>query len=285
MPELPEVETMVRGIRSACENSTLQRFLECPCDCRPLKISPAFGEFAEQVQGRTVKTVFRRAKRIVFKLASERENGCKFIVFEPRMTGLALISDPPDVGHLRYRFVLKSSDQESSIYLWDRRGLGTLRLFDESQYEFALGPTFLGPDALDISPPQLVERLRKTNRAVKVALLDQKLVSGIGNLYAAEILHEARIHPAASASSLSRVRVKRIHTAMNRILREAIEYEGSTLNDGTYRNALNKDGSYQNKHQVYAKTGQTCRSCHRSKIVRIVQAQRATFFCRRCQSR
>lgn len=283
MPELPEVETMVRGIRSVMEQSVITRFLQCPCDCQPLPISPAFEEFSKRIQGRQIEKVWRRAKRIVIELASSRSNPTEFIVFEPRMTGLALVADPPDVEHLRFEFQLKSASGKSSVFFWDRRGLGTLSLLTEQEFAERLGPNQLGPDALEISSNELFQRLRQTSRQVKVSLLDQKLVAGVGNLYASEILHEAGVHPETISQKISRPRVERIHTAMHRILNEAILYEGSTLNDGTYRNALNKDGSYQNKHRVYAKTGEPCQTCGLVPITRIVQAQRATFFCRKCQ--
>jgi formamidopyrimidine-DNA glycosylase len=127
--------------------------------------------------------------------------------------------------------------------------------------------------------------LSRTRREIKVALLDQTLVAGIGNLYASEILHLAGIHPRAAAGRLNRRCVARLHEATLAVLTTAIRYEGSTLNDGTYRNALSRNGSYQNEHRVYAREGETCPSCGRSAVRRIVQAQRSTFFCPTCQRR
>jgi formamidopyrimidine-DNA glycosylase len=118
---------------------------------------------------------------------------------------------------------------------------------------------------------------------VKVALLDQRAVAGVGNLYASEILHLARIHPARPCDELARRHWNAIAAAAREVLETAIRYEGSTLSDGTYRNALNKEGGYQNEHRVYAKAGEPCPRCRRGVIERIVQAQRSTFFCPRCQ--
>ena len=114
-------------------------------------------------------------------------------------------------------------------------------------------------------------------------MLDQKKVAGIGNLYASEILHLSRIDPETRSRDLSPRQVRRMAVAVKEVLLDAIEHEGSTLSDGTYRNALNKAGGYQNAHRVYDREGDLCPTCHRSEIVRIVQAQRSTFFCRRCQ--
>jgi formamidopyrimidine-DNA glycosylase len=110
-------------------------------------------------------------------------------------------------------------------------------------------------------------------------------VAGIGNLYASEILHLAQIHPSKRCDLLSAEQWDAIHGRMLEVLHEAIRHEGSTLSDGTYRNALNQSGGYQNQHRVYDRAGEPCRQCRSAAIVRIVQAQRATFYCPVCQSK
>jgi formamidopyrimidine-DNA glycosylase len=199
------------------------------------------------------------------------------------MTGLMLVSDPPDEEHLRLEWVVSRQRRRQSVWFWDRRGLGTVRLLTPEEQQQTLGPARLGPDALEMTGDDWFSRLRAVRRPVKVALLDQKLVAGIGNLYASEILHRAGIHPGTFSDTLSRAHVMRLHAATQEILLTAIEHEGSTLGDGTYRNVLNQDGSYQNQHRVYAKAGAACPTCSRGTILRIVQAQRSTFFCPRCQ--
>src|SRR5262249_34877478 len=119
-------------------------------------------------------------------------------------------------------------------------------------------------------------------RPVKVALLDQKAVAGIGNLYASEILHLAAIHPARPCHRLRGGEWQRVHACMRQVLETAIRYEGSTLADGPYRNALNKEGGCQNHPRVYDRADKPCRKCGHE-IVRVVQAQRSTFFCPSCQ--
>jgi len=278
MPELPEVETMVRGIRPTFENARILKVALAECRCRPILMQPEFSIIQEICEGRQIKQVRRRAKRIVIEL----DNSFSFVI-EPRMTGLMVLNHPPSQAHLRFEWVLSRGQSQQSVWFWDRRGLGTLRLLSAEQLAEQLGPARLGPDALEMTLANWRSSLAGTDRAVKVALLDQKLVAGIGNLYASEILHRAGIHPAAIASSISKVRLQRLHAATQEILQEAIQYEGSTLGDGTYRNALNHDGGYQNKHRVYAKAGQACPRCQRGVVERIVQAQRSTFFCPRCQ--
>jgi formamidopyrimidine-DNA glycosylase len=161
--------------------------------------------------------------------------------------------------------------------------LGTVRLYASPEWERMSAGGRLGPDALTLTPADWAALCRKTRRAVKVALLDQKLVAGIGNLYASEILHVAAIHPTRPAESLTLREIRKLQAATTSVLEEAIRYEGSTLGDGTYRNALNQSGSYQNVHRVYQKHGLPCQRCRRSVIERSVQAQRSTFFCPRCQ--
>lgn len=291
MPELPEVETMVRGIASAVEGRRIESLVLTPCRCKPLDCQPAFPSIARKVRGLTVSRVLRRAKRIVFELhdansssrASSTSGSQSYLVIEPRMTGLMLLADPPDVEHLRLEWRLAKGRRKSRLWYWDRRGLGTVRLFTNEQFHEALGPAKLGPDALEMTAADWRDRLAATSRAIKVVLLDQRVSAGIGNLYASEILHLSRIHPETPSDSLSSGDIKRMQQAVIAVLETAIRYEGSTLGDGTYRNALNKAGGYQNEHQVYSRAGERCLACKRETIVRIVQAQRSTFFCPRCQ--
>ncbi len=279
MPELPEVETMVRGIRPHVAGRRIEDVRRPRCTCRPIAMRPEIRTLRARCRGRTIEAVERLAKRVLLRLDSG-----DVLAIEPRMTGLMLLSDPPDRGHLRLEWRLNGDGEHRSLWFWDRRGLGTVTLYTADEFRERLESGRIGPDALGLSDQQWRLALTRTSRPIKVALLDQKLVAGIGNLYASEILHEARIHPARPADSLSRGEIVRVRAATQRILAEAIQYEGSTLGDGTYRNALNQSGGYQNAHRVYAKAGERCPRCRRGVIERIVQAQRSTFYCERCQS-
>ncbi|MDB5390210.1 MAG: mutM 1 [Planctomycetaceae bacterium] len=278
MPELPEVETMVRGIRPFVEGRTIRDLIECPCPCKPLNYRPQFSEIEARVKGQGIKAVRRRAKRAILEL----ENG-DALVIEPRMTGLLLLSDPPDPGHLRLEWKLSGKRQFNSLWFWDRRGLGTVTLYENNEYQALIAEGYLGRDALEMLAADWSERVEKSRRAIKVLLLDQSVAAGIGNLYASEILHVSRIHPETPANILSRVQIKRLAEAVKDILETAILHEGSTLSDGTYRNALNQSGGYQNAHKVYDRAGETCLTCGVGVIERIVQTQRSTFFCAKCQ--
>ncbi len=277
MPELPEVETMRRGIVGIV-GSRIDHVERVACRRRPIAIAPRIDSFRRRAIGRVVREVGRVGKRVVVHLDSGDA-----IVLEPRMTGLVLVADPPTRDHLRFRCALSGNGARELLY-WDRRGLGSVRLFSAKELEAAFGRDKLGPDALAMTGKLFRDQLGVSQRAVKVALLDQRAVAGIGNLYASEILHLAGIHPGRRCSRITRAQWQAIAEATRAVLEEAIRYEGSTLGDGTYRNALNQVGGYQNYHRVYDKAGRACPRCgDGSPIVRIVQAQRSTFYCRACQ--
>jgi len=276
MPELPEVETMRRGIQPivGCRIRSVSR---TPCERRPIQITPAIELIHQRVRGKTIASIGRRGKRVLIQLDDQQT-----IVIEPRMTGLVLLVAPPTTEHLRLRISLAGGSSNELLF-WDRRGLGTVRLLSAEEASQWLGEARIGRDALEITTEQLREQLASSRRAIKVALLDQKHVAGIGNLYAAEILHLAGVDPRTRCDRLTKPQWQRIHGATLTVLNDAILHEGSTLSDGTYRNALNQDGGYQNQHRVYDREGQPCGKCSVGTIRRIVQAQRSTFFCPVCQ--
>ena len=281
MPELPEVETMRRGIEPVLGSRI--------CDLRrprsrfqPIKITPRISDFRRRVVGRKIVAVGRVGKRVVVQLDGEAPDGDDRIVFEPRMSGLVLLTNPPDEEHLRLIFDL-SGRRARQLLFWNKRGLGVVRLVSPRLFNRQYGPEKLGPDALEISPETLRLRLATSRRAIKVALLDQRALAGIGNLYASEILHRIRVHPEVPCNELSRAAWRKLHAAMREVLEEAIRHQGSTLRDGTYRIARNRPGGYQILHRVYQRAGEPCLQCGKADIVRLVQAQRSTFFCPVCQ--
>lgn len=275
MPELPEVETMKRGISAVvgCRIGAVER---PACRLRPIEISPRVTSFRRHAVGKAIISLGRIGKRVLVHLDSGYA-----IVFEPRMTGLILLVSPPDLDHLRFRLVLTGGDAEELLF-WDRRGLGSVRLVSPTEMEQRFGPEQVGPDALTLTGKLLKSQIGDSRRAIKVALLDQRAVAGIGNLYASEILHLAEIHPARRCDQLARVQWERLAECTLEVLEMAIRHEGSTLSDGTYRNALNESGSYQNHHRVYDRADMPCLRCQ-TLVVRFVQAQRSTFYCPTCQ--
>lgn len=293
MPELPEVETMCRGIRSI-EGLQVMGFTMCECRLKPISIQPEASVIAASLVGSKVHKVSRLGKRVLVWFSGNR-----VLVIEPRMTGIVMLEDPPNQTHLRLEFRLVRGDAqvgltsknptlpmlgEQKLLFWDRRGLGTVSLMSAEELEQQLVQR-LGPDALQMTPALYVENFGTSRREIKVALLDQKLVAGIGNIYAAEILFMAGVDPRSRCDRLTSKQWYRISEATHGILNQAILHEGSTLSDGTYRNAINGEGSYQQCHRVYDREGLACLRCESGTVHRIVQAQRSTFFCPTCQKK
>lgn len=267
---------MRRGVEPVV-GAKIAAFERLPCPRKPIALTPGVAAFRRRVEGARVARTARAGKRVVLWL--DRGDA---IIFEPRMTGLLLIDEPIDPLYARVLFRFRGGGAKELVY-WDRRGLGNVRLLSEREFEQTFGLDALGPDALEMTAELYAERLGRSPRAVKAALLDQRAVAGIGNLYASEILHLAGVHPERACRELKPKQWQTIAAAALEVLELAIRYEGSTLSDGTYRNALNKSGGYQNEHRVYAKAGKPCPRCKKGTIERIVQTQRSTFFCRRCQ--
>lgn len=275
MPELPEVETMRRGLLPVLGRRVVDaEKLACPR--KPIRITPRIDRLRARMVGETVTELGRVGKRVVVVLSSGDR-----LVIEPRMTGLVLLADSPDPLYLRLRVQLAGRGPEA-FYYWDRRGLGGVRLFSEAEFASEFNATKIGPDALVMTADLYRSRLSHSKRAIKVALLDQKIVAGIGNLYAAEMLWLTGIHPEKRCDRITRQEWQRLADAGVEVLEDAIRHEGSTLGDGTYRNSLNQEGGYQNLHRVYGRAGQPCPRCG-DPILRVVQAQRSTFYCRGCQ--
>ncbi|QDT00314.1 bifunctional DNA-formamidopyrimidine glycosylase/DNA-(apurinic or apyrimidinic site) lyase [Adhaeretor mobilis] len=277
MPELPEVETMRRGIDSVV-GSRIVAVERPPCPRKPISLTPALPSLRKRLVNHKIDRTGRAGKRVVLWLTSGEA-----LIFEPRMTGLVLLVDPPTTEHLRLRLRLSGGPQTELLY-WDRRGLGNVHCLSAKAFGQRYGLAKLGPDALDITAEQFAERLGSSARMIKVALLDQRAVAGIGNLYAVEILHVAGIHPERQCRLMSDAQWEALTAATHAVLSEAIRYEGSTLSDGTYRNALNQVGGYQNEHRVYNRAGELCPRCGGT-IQRVVHAQRSTFFCGKCQTK
>ncbi len=267
---------MRRGIL-ALQGAVISRVSKPPCKKRPIQIQPGIRAINGRLAGKRLDSIDRWGKRLILRSGEHR------LVIEPRMTGNILISDPPTSEHLRLRIEFKSKDTD--ILFWDRRGLGTVTLYNQKQFDTRFGDGQLGPDALTIKLSELQSNLQQRKIEVKVGLLDQKAVAGIGNIYASEILFLAGIDPRARCSRITKPQWERIHHQTGIVLEQAIQHEGSTLGDGTYQTAVNEPGRYQNQHRVYDREDELCELCRSTKIRRIVQAQRSTYYCPGCQKK
>ncbi len=253
MPELPEVESLVQWLRPRVVGKTL-RWIELldPKLARALNKVPLPAKVAD---------LFRLGKHIVFFL----ETG--FLVVHLRMSGTLLWSrQRPKATRCVFHF------HRGQLLLVDVRRLGTV----EFREDLELG---LGPDALD-DLGFLPSALRKSRTPIKLWLMDQRNIAGIGNIYASEILFTARIDPRRPAQSLGSWEIHRLKRAIREVLHQALEATGSTLRDQAYLLPNGELGGYAPK--VYGREGQPCPVC-KAPVVRLVQGGRSTYLCPRCQ--
>lgn len=270
MPELPEVETVANSVNSHVRGQGiasvwLSRYKE------PFK-TPR-GEMAESLVGRRIRRVYREGKHIVFDLSGPaKTDGIQWIV-HLGMTGRLLVS-PPQIPRPDHTHAVLSLSGGRELRFVDPRRFGRLALHR--------GGTFQGPgrEPLSISPEDFVALFRGRKLPIKAALLNQKLLHGVGNIYADESLFRAGIRPTAIAGRLSTARLLRLREAVQEVLRKAIQLGGSSVSD--YVDADGEAGFFQFEHRVYMRTGEPCFTCGRT-IHRIVLAGRGTHFCTHCQ--
>ena len=264
MPELPEVETIARALAPRLEGRSIVS-AEFRC-LRVLRGDP--DETAAGLAGRKVRGVERHGKFIEIKL----DGGRSFVV-HLGMTGKLLMNGAPG----KHTHAILTLDRGILLYD-DSRQFGRLELSRGLPARVAK----LGPEPLEVSLAEFAERLRKHRTRMKALLVNQSFVRGIGNIYADEALFRAGIHPLAIAARLRPDRIKKLLTAIQRVLSEAIKAGGSSISD--YVDVDGRQGSFQVRHNVYQKTGDPCPRCG-AKICRILVAQRGTHFCPRCQKK
>jgi formamidopyrimidine-DNA glycosylase len=268
MPELPEVETIARGIETVVGRTITGVVLGKHDWVRHPPPSPR-----AHLVGKRIAAVRRRGKQIRIVLEPDGE-----IVVRLGMTGQITLSPPgtpaPEHTHLRLRF--DGSGRELRFRDARRFGGAWIRRTDADP-----APDLPGPDALDVGLAEFRGLLGR-RRQVKALLLDQNVLSGVGNIYADESLFAARIHPKAVAAKLAPDRVRALHQALHRILRRAIADGGSTLRD--YLDTGGNPGDFQTRHRIYGRDGEPCPRCG-AKIKRIQAAGRSSHVCGRCQAR
>jgi formamidopyrimidine-DNA glycosylase len=278
MPELPEVETVARGIARVWEG---RRLVSVTCRRAGLRV-PFPKDFAQRLTGRTIQRVGRRAKYLVVHL-----DGGLVMLGHLGMSGRMVISDltnTPPAPHDHVEFV---TDNQVKVTLCDPRRFGLLTLADASELPAHPLLADLGPEPLDDSfdAKMLAAALRGRNTPIKSALLDQTLVAGLGNIYVCESLFRAGIDPRRKAASLSAAEIRRLVPEIKAVLADAISAGGSTLRDHVRPDG--ELGYFQHSFQVYGREGERCADCPGAPacpgIVRIVQAGRSTFYCAKRQ--
>ncbi|MBP7215669.1 MAG: DNA-formamidopyrimidine glycosylase [Candidatus Omnitrophica bacterium] len=265
MPELPEVETLKRELSNVIVHKTITEV----CVRHPLVVrEPSVKQFKKGLEGATIQNVLRKAKVLILELS----NG-KSLTIHLKMTGQLIY---PGTGE-KSRIVFHLSDGKTLDFN-DQRMFAELRLLDDwRQLKFVQE---LGPEPFVLSQEQFNQMLAAKKSKIKPLLMDQTFISGIGNLYAAEALFRAGIHPGRVAQTLSEKEKAALFAAINTVLKEAIRYGGSSVDE--YVRLSGKPGGYVAYHRVYDRAGKPCPVC-KSKILRTVLGGRGTYFCPRCQ--
>ncbi len=275
MPELPEVETMVRGLRPAMEG---RRLLSATVSDPFLLHGVRADDFESRAAGAPIGRVLRRGKWVVIELGSDRG----LIVIQPRMTGGFWLVPPDRPAHVRLTFQMEGPG--GTVWFCDSRRLGKIAWHADEGLAEAAFRRSQGPDALEIALDDLSGRLKRTSRAIKPALMDQKVLAGIGNIYADEVLFRSRIHPERRASSLTRAEASRLHESIGMVLKEAIAAEGSSFDAG-YRTVLGLEGGFLAQNAMYGRGGRPCPACgtavFKTKIAGLIG--RPTHYCPSCQ--
>lgn len=273
MPELPEVETIVADLRPHLVGRTIVR---CELSFPTIVRHPEPEEFVDAVAGMHIESVGRRGKYILIHLASN-----VVLVVHLGMTGQLRLVDElaPLEKHTHAVFFL---DDGRQLRYRDPRRFGRLLVGTEEALLSSKKMPRLGPEPIDdgFAADQLYRELRRRRAPLKAVLLDQKAIAGVGNIYADESLHRARLRPTRVASTVSKRSARRLHESLREALETAIANRGSSVD--TYRDAWGEAGGQQEKLLVYGRAGEPCFTCGRPlSSVRITG--RTTVFCRRCQ--
>lgn len=273
MPELPEVE----NVRRTLENLVTGKIIKDVIVTYPKLVKrPDDAElFKGMLRGEKIERIERRGKFLLLYVTKY------VIVSHLRMEGKYLLheSDEPIDKHTHVRFQFTDGTE---LHYKDVRKFGTMHLFRKGE-EFDQMPLVdLGPEpfAAELTPRYLQERLQKTNRKIKVVLLDQRLLVGLGNIYVDEVLFRSGVHPEREASSLTKVEIEKIHAATIETLGEAVKRGGSTIR--TYINSQGQIGSFQELLNVYGRKGEPCVTCG-NVIEKTVVGGRGTHYCPICQ--
>ncbi len=270
MPELPEVETIVRGLRNGRDGAPPlpgRRIEGVHLEWPRHIATPAPEIFREKIRGRMIREVFRRGKYLVFPL----DRGSMMIHL--RMSG-DIIMAPTTAPRDPHDHTIFQLDDGWEMRFNDTRKFGRVYLTNEPDSVLGdLGPEPLSPD---FTCQRLEAKLSSHRRALKPLLLDQHFIAGLGNIYVDESLHRAQVHPLRRSDSLGRAEVTALWKAVRATLRQAIREDGASI-DWVYRG-----GGFQNHFQVYGRAGEPCKRCG-TEIRRITVAQRGTYFCPHCQ--
>lgn len=273
MPELPEVETTRRGLARLIDGRRLVRAAAYRPDLR----FPLPEAFAARLEGRRVERLDRRAKYILVRL----EGGLTWLI-HLGMSGRLIVGDGPMPPIGKHDHVSLETDGGGHVVYQDARRFGFMDLFQTRDETAHPRLASLGLEPLtDLTASRLKRLLAGKAAPIKAALLDQRLIVGLGNIYVAEALYRAQVRPERDAGSLTATEVKRLAAAIPAVLDEAIAAGGSSMRD--YRQPSGELGYFKASWAVYGREGEDCPSGDGGVIARITQSGRSSFYCPKCQ--
>lgn len=275
MPELPEVEVVRQQLHSSLAGGTIATIWIGRDDI----VRQGLPSLSWYTQARLVG-IQRFGKSLAMEC--KRAGECRYIIAELGMTGLLLFDRQlvPSEKH-RHMVMKLVNARQPELHYWNARRFGRLYLLDEEEWGLYRKRRF-GVDPLSVHEKEFLELIKSCRGRVKALLLNQQRIAGIGNIYANEMLFRAGIHPHAHGNRLSKKRIRLLFEEMQKVLTTAIASGGSSIRD--YQSPDGRRGRFQNYHQVYQKTAQSCpRGC--STPIRRLVSERSSFFCPTCQKR
>ncbi len=276
MPELPEVETVAQGLRQRALGRRI-----AAVEVRHASVIGGSPEgFASTLVGRTLANVSRKGKAIAVELSAEGGIAPHFLLVRLGMTGQLTVTPREAPIEPHTHVIMTLDDGREELRFRDIRRFGKLRCLTSQELEKVFGA--LGPDAQRVTELEFLAAMRGRKGAIKSWLMNQNLVSGLGNIYADEALFEARIHPLSQPGRVSPHKARLLFRAIRKVLGRAVKLGGTTFSD--YLNLEGRPGAFLKKLRVYQHTGEPCRRCGQA-IRRIIIAGRSSHFCPRCQVR
>ncbi|HEY4740283.1 MAG TPA: bifunctional DNA-formamidopyrimidine glycosylase/DNA-(apurinic or apyrimidinic site) lyase [Candidatus Acidoferrales bacterium] len=273
MPELPEVETVVRGLQSVLPGRRIVEFRS-----GKINVIKDLALLGDQIPGSRLVAVRRYGKFLHLELEPlAREKAQLYILIHLGMTGQLTVgaASEPIAPHTHIFFTL---DDGRELRFRDLRRFGRVQIVSESRREELLGK--LGLDPLEATAEQFRDKVANRRARIKALLMDQHVFRGMGNIYTDESLWRARIHPARLGANLTAAEITKLRSAVQHVLNEAIRLRGSSVSD--YVDSEGQNGEFQLRHRVYQREGKKCSRCG-TKIQRIIVAGRSTHFCPQCQ--
>jgi formamidopyrimidine-DNA glycosylase len=275
MPELPEVETVRRGIAARALGRTI-----AAVEVRhPGAIAGDAGAFQKNLVGRVITTAERKGKAIAIELPG-LDGHAQFLIIRLGMTGQVTVNSADAPYETHTHVLLKLDGGTEELRFRDPRRFGRLRSCTREEKEAIFRK--LGPDAQKMTEAEFLAAARGRTGAIKSWLMNQGLLAGLGNIYADEALFVARIHPLAQPGRVSADKLKALFKAMRRVLDHAVNLQGTTFSD--YIDIEGRPGNFASRLRVYQRDGEPCRRC-KTVIRRIVIAGRSSHFCPQCQPR